>query len=591
MTTSTTPRMAAPHTSLSLSGLSVSNGPDPRRAKPRLGERLVSAGLLTSAELEAALGQQSKGVRIGEALVKLGFIEESDLLPFLADQLGLPHVHLREGLIDPLAARLIPRMLAESCVCLALFRVRGTLTVAMADPQNLDDIDRLERHTALKIRPVLGLRSVLLDVIPRVYGEGFQVEMLTAEMEHGAVAIGDEALHLDLEDILTTGESSPVINLVNYMILQAVRQRASDIHVEAGPQHSIVRFRVDGMLREVLRPKREFHPAIISRLKVMAKMDIAEHRLPQDGRIHVVVDQRQIDLRASTLPTVLGEKAVLRVLDRANVTFRLDELGIPEGELDVLRQLVSRPNGMLLVTGPTGSGKTTTLYSLVESIKSVERNIVTVEDPVEYRLDLINQVHANQATSLTFAKALRAILRQDPDVIMIGEIRDVETAETAIQAALTGHLVLSTLHTNDSASAITRLVDMGVAPFKIGAAMLGVIAQRLARRICPHCQAGYYPSSTLLDTLRYAGDRNRQFVRGSGCERCYDSGFRGRVGIYEFLHVTRDIRDLISRNAPVDQLRDLVRKNGGGFLLEHGLQLAEQGVTSLEEVLRVAMSD
>lgn len=578
-----------------LSGLSgaptAGSAPKPHARKMLLGERLVRSGLITPTELDAALRQQtSQGQRIGEVLVKLGFVNESDLLPYLAEQLGVPHVQLREGMIDPAAVKLITRSLAESSLAVPLFRVRGLLTVAMADPCNLTDIDRLERHTGLRVRPALALRSTLLELIPRVFGEGFQVESLTADMEHDAVSIDDEALHLDLETMSAT-DGSPVVNLVNYMILQAVRQRASDIHIEATPQHSIVRFRIDGMLREILRPRREFHPAIVSRIKVMAKMDIAEHRLPQDGRIHVVVDRREIDLRASTLPTVLGEKVVLRVLDRSNITFQLDDLGIPEKQLEQLRTLISRPNGILLVTGPTGSGKTTTLYSIVELIKSVERNIITVEDPVEYRLDQINQVHANAATSLTFAKALRAILRQDPDVIMIGEIRDVETAETAIQAALTGHLVLSTLHTNDSAGAVTRLVDMGVAPFKIAASLLGVVAQRLARKVCPHCRGSYYPPAALLEELRYQGEPDRQFVRGSGCERCYDTGYQGRIGIYEMLVVNRELRDMITRNPPVDVIRDWARKQGDPTLLESGLRMAENGITSLDEIMRVALFD
>ncbi len=511
------------------------------------------------------------------------------MLPFLAEQLGVSYVQLREGVIDPVATKLIPRGLTESCASLALFCVRRTLTVAMADPHDLEGIDRLERATGLSVRPVLALRNAIEELIPKVYGEGFQVESLTADMERDAVALGDEVVTLDLESLSSTNENSPVINLVNYMILQAVRQRASDIHVEASPQHSIVRFRVDGMLREVLRPRREFHPAIVSRLKVMAKMDIAEHRMPQDGRIHVVVDQRQVDLRVSTLPTVLGEKAVLRILDRSSVTFRLDELGIPDAQFNTLKQLVSKPNGMLLVTGPTGSGKTTTLYSIIELLKSAETNIVTVEDPVEYRLENINQVHANAATQMTFAKALRAILRQDPDIIMIGEIRDAETAETAVQAALTGHLVLSTLHTNDSASAVTRLVDLGIAPYKISASLLGVVAQRLARRVCTNCRGSYYPSRPLLDSIGYQGDRDRPFARGNGCDHCYDSGYQGRAGIYEMLQVTREMRDLINQGAPVDSLRDCAMRSGCSTLAESAIRMAEDGVTSLDEILRVAV--
>jgi type IV pilus assembly protein PilB len=558
-------------------------------ARARLGERLVDAGLIKGEELEAALREQSRGARIGETLVRLGFVEESDLLPFLADQLGAPHVQLREGLIDPVAARLIPKTIAECCICLGLFRVHGELTVALADPSDLGLIDKIERATGLRVRPALALKAVLEELIPRVYGEGFHVDALTADLDGEAIELGDDAIRVDMESLVAAGDSSPVINLVNYMILQGVRERASDIHVEAGPQHSVVRFRIDGMLREVLRPRREFHPALISRIKVMAKLDIAEHRLPQDGRMHVAIDHRQIDLRVSTLPTVLGEKAVLRILDRASVTFSLNDLGIPPDQLEILRRLIVRPNGLILVTGPTGSGKTTTLYSIIELLKSVERNIVTVEDPVEYRLEMINQVHANAATQLTFAKALRAILRQDPDVIMLGEIRDVETAETAVQAALTGHLVLSTLHTNDSASAVTRLMDMGVAPFKIGASLLGVVAQRLARRICQHCRSAYYPSATTLDALCYAGERDRTFMRGAGCNRCYDSGFQGRTGIYEMLPIDRELRDLINTGAPVDRLREYARAKGLRTLAEHAIEIAEQGLTSLDEILRVAV--
>lgn len=561
-----------------------------RRSGERLGDRLISHGVITQIELETALNQQTQGKRLGETLVGLGFLEENDLLPFLAEQIGVPFVVLREGLIDPVATRLIPRPLAESCLALGLFRVKDTLTVALSDPQNLVDIDRLERTCGLRVRPVLAMRSAIEDLLPRVYGDGFQPDSVTADLEQDAVAIGDETVQLDLE-VLAADDSSPIINLVNFILLRAVRQRASDIHVEAGTQHTIVRIRVDGILREILRPKKEFHSAIISRLKVMAKMDIAEHRLPQDGRIHVVVDKRPIDLRVSTLPTVLGEKAVLRILDRASVTFRLDDLGIPNDLMGGIRELITRPNGLLLVTGPTGSGKTTTLYSIIELLKSTESNIVTVEDPVEYRLDTINQVHANVATQLTFAKALRAILRQDPDIIMIGEIRDLETAETAIQAALTGHMVLSTLHTNDSASAVTRLADMGVAPFKIAAALSGVIAQRLARKICTECRSTYYPSPVILDAVHYAGDRNRTFVCGTGCNRCFDSGYAGRVGIYELLKIDKEMREMISSHMPVEALRQHARLHGFRSLAEQAIRLAEAGETSLDEILRVAVFD
>ena len=350
----------------------------------------------------------------------------------------------------------------------------------------------------------------------------------------------------------------------------------------------MVRFRVDGQLREVLRPRSDIHPAIVSRIKVMAKMDIAEHRNPQDGRIRVRVEGREIDLRVSTLPTVLGEKVVMRVLDRRNVTFNLDELGVPDDQLGCVKKMLSRPYGLVLVTGPTGSGKTTTLYSAMELIKSVTHNIVTVEDPVEYQLELINQVQASASRHMTFANALRSILRQDPDVIMVGEIRDAETAEIAIQAALTGHLVLSTLHTNDSCGAVTRLLDMGIAGFKISAALVGVVAQRLVRTICPNCRTHYYPTAEYLQMLNYQGDTRRSFHRGEGCTQCFDTGFRGRRGVYEILEVNRDIRELVSHDPDLEKLRRLHREHGGSTLLEEGLRMAEAGQTSLEEIARIA---
>ncbi|MCA8987692.1 MAG: Flp pilus assembly complex ATPase component TadA [Planctomycetaceae bacterium] len=557
--------------------------------RARLGERLIKAGMVTQTELESALRQQTiKDQRVGETLIELGFIDEEQLLPFLAQQLKVPHAVLREGMIDPRVVRLIPRKKAEEFQALAMFRVRNELTVAMHQPQNLDQLDEIERITGCRVRPVLAMRSAIEQLMSRCYDEGFEIDSVTADMDREAISVQDDAIHVELQEVDSIADGSPIINLVNYMILQAARQGASDIHIEPGTSQSTVRFRVDGMLREVLRPRLEFHPAIVSRIKVMAKMDIAEHRLPQDGRIHVVVDRRDIDLRCSTLPTILGEKVVLRVLDRSSITFNLNDLGIPDDQLTIMKSILSKPYGLALVTGPTGSGKTTTLYSAIELIKNVQRNIVTVEDPVEYQLPLINQVHANAGTSLSFAKVLRSILRQDPDVIMIGEIRDAETAEVAIQAALTGHLVLSTLHTNDSVSAITRLSDMGIASYKTAAAFVGCIAQRLVRRICPHCRTTYYPSADFLRTLHYKGDLNRQFERGEGCHECFDSGYKGRIGIYDILPSNQELREMIGREANVDQLRDWHLKHGGSTLLEQGIKLAERGETSLEEVMRVA---
>ena len=557
-----------------------------------LGERLVRSGALTSDELEVALGQHTaKNTRLGETLLELGFIDEPTLLRALGQQFRLPAVRLRDGLVDPTVVRLLPRSKAQALSAIVMFRVHDTLTVAMADPLNLQQTDEIERLTGLRVQPVLALRASIEALIPRCYEDDFAVDAITADLSPDAVELQSDTVDIDLGDIESLTDGSPIINLVNFMIVNALRQKASDIHVEPGHRCTTVRFRVDGQLREVLRPRRDFHAALISRLKVMAKLDIAEHRTPQDGRIHVLVEGSEIDLRVSTLPTILGEKVVMRILDRRNVTFHLDQLGVPDLLLDRLKQMLRRPHGLILVTGPTGSGKTTTLYSAIELIKSVHRNIITVEDPVEYQLEQINQVPVGASKAMNFPGALRAILRQDPDVIMVGEIRDAETAAVAIQAALTGHLVLSTLHTNDSFSAVTRLRDMGIEPFKIAAALVGVVAQRLVRTICPGCKTSYYPDATLLDMIGYRGDRRRQFARGEGCRECYDTGFRGRLGVYEVLTADRKLREIIGRQGDVEDIRRCHQESGGTLLLEEGIQIAEAGRTSLEEVIRVAHVD
>lgn len=556
-----------------------------------LGEQLLDAGLITAGELESALKEQErKPRRLGEVLTGLGFVDEEALLPFLGQQLRVSAARLREGLVDPQVVKLIPKAKAEQFGCIAMFRVRGELTVGMTEPQNLQQLDELERLTRLRIRPVLVLRTSVDKLIERCYQADYAVDAVTADLEGGAVEV-QNAVDLDLTRIESLADGSPIVNLVNYIIVHAVRQGASDIHVEPSQKYTVIRFRVDGQLREVLRPRKDFHPAIISRLKVMAKMDIAEHRAAQDGRVHVLVEGREIDLRVSSLPTVLGEKIVLRVLDKSALSFNLDKLGVPDSLLASVKRMLNRPHGLLLVTGPTGSGKTTTLYSAIELIKSTANNILTVEDPVEYQLEQINQVQVGGGKAMSFANVLRAMLRQDPDVIMVGEIRDGETAEIAIQAALTGHLVLSTLHTNDSVSAVTRLRDMGVAPYKIAAALVGVIAQRLIRMICPHCKMNYYPPAEMLDVLHYQGDRRRQFQRGEGCRKCYDTGFHGRIAIYEVFEATPKIRELLGQSADIELLRAEQRLANGTTLLDEGLHRAEEGKTSLDEVMRVALFD
>ncbi|MCA9139594.1 MAG: Flp pilus assembly complex ATPase component TadA [Planctomycetales bacterium] len=577
-----------------------------------LGRQLIDAGLLREDQLETALAHQAseeerlqaiaaqdgtdsvgrikrkRFKRLGEVVGELGLVDEASLLPMLGAQLGVEGVKLREGLIDPIAVALVPREYAERYQVLPLMRVRDELTVAMADPQDLSAIDALSDVSGCRIRPVLTLASGIERLLPRCYEDDFAVDSVTADLDVEQLELESDAIDLDLHGTQQLAEGSPVINLVNYAIIQAVRQGASDIHIEAGKKFTSIRFRIDGALREVMKPRKEMHAAIVSRIKVMAKLDIAEHRQPQDGRLHVRISRRDVDLRVSTLPTVLGEKVVLRVLDRKSVTFDLNSLGMPNESLTCARRMLSRPHGLVLVTGPTGSGKTTTLYSAIELIKGIERNVVTVEDPVEYQLELINQVQVAKDTGMTFAQALRSILRQDPDVIMVGEIRDRETAETAIQAALTGHLVLSTLHTNDSAAAITRLMDMGIEGFKIAASLVGVIAQRLMRNLCPNCKEMYYPPSKLLDELHYTGDARHGFARSRGCAECYESGYRGRTGVYELFEMTPRTRTLINQGVDLETLRGA---RTGPTLLSEGLQLAVNRVTSLEEVGRVALVD
>ena len=558
----------------------------------RLGEWLVDSGLIDPSDLEAALNLQTqKGKRLGETLIELGCISEEQLVPIMEDRIGFQSIRLREGLIDPAVVKAIPQRLAEEKKVLALFCVHGELTVAMAEPTDLDTLDEIERVTGNRVRAVFAFQSAIERMIRRVYAEDFVVDAVTADLDETAIELNEDIQSLDIMSIEELAEGSPVVNLVNFIIVQAMRQNVSDIHIEPGRKSTSVRFRVDGQLIESLQPLRRMHPAIVSRVKVMAKLDIAEQRFPQDGRCQVSVDGSEVDLRISTLPTVIGEKVVIRVLDRSRLTFNLDDLGMSTEVLSATKRLISKPHGLVLVTGPTGSGKSTTLYSALELMKSVRTNIVTVEDPVEYQLEMINQVQADKNRSFDFANALRAILRQDPDIIMVGEIRDSETASMAVQAALTGHLVLSTLHTNDSCSAVTRLTDMGVESYKVAAALAGVIAQRLVRKICLKCKTNFYPSSEQLASIHYGGQTQRMFSRGSGCRECLDTGYRGRLGIYEVMEVDQQLRDLIVRETNLESVRRWFRQTGGKTLLESGVELAEREVTSLEEISRIALFD
>ncbi len=577
-----------------MSGAAQPTPPASQSARLRLGEELVRTGAITAEELEKALAsQRSTGRKLGEILVTEELVAPAVLLAALATCLGVPHITLRHGLIDPPLLKLLGAEEAERLRALPLFKVRDTLTVAMAEPQSLSAVDRIQQLTGCRIRPVLALESNIKEYV-RKYASGqvsvdaFLTSLAESDVEVIEREAQDEGPMTDLDKMV---EGSPIVNLVNVAFLTAVRDRASDIHIEPDRRGTRIRYRIDGTMRELMRPPPGLHAAVVSRVKVIGRMDIGEKRLPQEGRVRIVAEGREIDLRISSMPTLLGEKIVVRLLDKSNLRVRLGDLGLRQEALDRFVRILKQPHGLALVTGPTGSGKTTTLYSALDLVRSPEVNILTVEDPVEYQLDLINQIQVQDAVGLTFARALRSILRQDPDIIMVGEIRDAETARVAVQAALTGHLVLATLHTNDAPSTPARLADMQIESYLLSSALTGVLAQRLARTICPGCATKYFPTEQVLADAGLESAIGQPFRKGGGCRQCHDSGFRGRVGVYEVMEVTGEIQRLVYRAAPAHELRGEARRQGMLTLREEGVRLALDGRTSLEEVLRVTRDE
>ncbi len=555
----------------------------------KLGEILVRMGKLTEEQLEEALGRHkhTEGKRLGRVLVELEYITEKDLAEGLAAQLGLPHVWLRKGLIDPKVVPLIPKDKAQLYQVIPMFRVGDELTVAMSDPQSLFVIDQLTAITGCRIQPVVCRQEEIQQFINEYYDKSIGMDQFLSSLDETDVELVKEKMETNISELEELAEGSPIINLVNMTIVKAIKDNDSDIDLEPDNKLVRVRYRVDGVMHEVMTQRKDLHAAMVSRIKVMAGLDIGELRRPQEGRIHVVADGREIDLRVSSLPTILGEKVVLRILDQSRAIVSLEKLGFKNGPLEAFRRMLDQPYGMILVTGPTGSGKTTTLYSALSEISNIEKNVVTIEDPVEYQLPLINQVQVNERTDLSFANILRHGLRQDPNGIMVGEIRDKETAEIAVQAALTGHLGISTLHTNDSAGAITRLVNMGVEPFLIASALTGVVAQRLCRRICSSCCTTFIPSAELLERVGWPGKKNVTLHRGSGCKICYDSGYKGRVGVYEILLADQKLKQAILRNATIDEIRNVRDQSGLPSLKHAGFEVVRQGITTIEEVMRV----
>jgi type IV pilus assembly protein PilB len=557
----------------------------------RLGDMLVKANLISEEQLKKALAQQeSQGGRLGTNLVKLGFISEDDITSFLSKQYGVPSINLSHFEIDTAVIKLIPAEIAQKHMVVPINRTGTVLTVAMADPSNIFTIDDIKFMTGFKVEPVVAAESSIKSAINKYYDSAGLVEAIVKDYDDrdvSAVAEGDD--QLNVAELEKATEDAPVVKLVNLILTDAIKKGASDIHVEPYEKSFRVRYRIDGVMYEVMQPPMKLRGAITSRLKIMSQLDIAERRLPQDGRIKIKMGPREMDFRVSTLPTIFGEKVVLRLLDKSNLQLDMARLGFEPRAQEDFEKAILAPYGMVLVTGPTGSGKTTTLYSALNRLNTNETNIMTAEDPVEYNLPGINQVQMKADIGLNFAAALRAFLRQDPDIIMVGEIRDYETAEIGIKAALTGHLVLSTLHTNDAPSTISRLLNMGVEPFLVAASTNLILAQRLCRKICSGCREEVQlPRGALVD-IGFSAEEAKgiKTFKGKGCMACSETGYKGRIAIYEVMAINEQIKEGVLQGASAAELRELARANGMKTLREAGLQKIREGITTIQEVIRV----
>ena len=542
---------------------------------------LIKDGLITEKMLEYARQEaQMSGLNIERALIKLELVTEEDIVKVRANALGIPYMDLSDYIIDPEIIAMVPKEVCMKFNLIPLFKIGSSITVGMVDPQDIVALDQIRRICKIDtVDPVLVSDRGVRRLLDASFGIGSSIDDIVKAIDN------EEAP----DAVTEVGAGAPLVKLVNIIIAQAVKDHASDIHIEPEEDGVRIRLRVDGILQELKMLPKKIQNGVISRVKIMAKMDIAESRKPQDGRIRLRIETKDLDLRVSSFPTIHGENIVLRLLDKSAVLLGLKELGFLEDELQAFQKLITRPYGIVLVTGPTGSGKTSTLYSALSQINTVEKKIVTIEDPVEYELSLIRQTQINPKAGLTFATGLRSILRQDPDIIMVGEIRDRETADIAIQAALTGHLVFATLHTNDAPSTLSRLLDMGLEPFLLSTSLIGILAQRLVRTICFKCKEKVEPSSALLTDFNLEGVK--YIYRGTGCRECDGTGLKGRTGIFELLPITEGIRRSIEMRAPTDEIRKNAKKTGFKNLREAGLQLVRAGVTTPEEVLRVTMTD
>jgi len=550
--------------------------------KEKLGQILIKNRIVTEEQLQQALERQGEtGESLGRVLIDLKMVSEGALTSILARQIGLKYADLANFDVDISACSLVDADIAKRYSLIPVGFNEDRLIVAMADPTNVFALDDIRVMTGMQIDPMVATKEDIVAAINRYCHSETEIDLSTEDLKMDGTEVEDEA----------ETDNAPIVKYVNLLISEAVNDRASDVHIEPMENDVRVRFRIDGVLHEIRRNPKQIHPGVVARIKVMADMNIAEKRLPQDGRASVDIRGKPIDLRVASLPTIHGEKVVLRILDKSASLMSLEELGFSEDILESYSRSFHKPYGTIMVTGPTGSGKTTTLYATLNVLNSIRHNIITVEDPVEYRLPLINQVQVHYKAGLTFSAALRSILRCDPDIVMIGEIRDPESAQIAIESALTGHLVLSTLHTNDAPSALTRLLEMGIEPFLIASAVDCVSSQRLARRLCERCKEAYEPEPEFLEKVGFGWDNGQEHVlyRPVGCPACNNTGFKGRVGVYEVLEVTEEIEHLVARNAPHVEIAETAKKEGMRTMREEGFNKVREGLTSIEEILRVIM--
>jgi type IV pilus assembly protein PilB len=553
----------------------------------QLGDILLEGGHVSPEQLAGAVEEQRRlGRSLGRVLVELGILTEGQLVAALATQIGLKFVDLSDYPVDGSAVSRVPDMVCRRHNALPIGYEDGRLLVAMADPANVFAVDDIRSMTGMEVKPVVATKSDVVAAINRYHRGEAELDDLTMAMDAGTDDLDD------LSNVKEIVEDAPIVKFVNLLITQAIQDRASDIHIEPTERDLRVRFRIDGVLHEIMRSPKTIQSGVISRLKIMSDINIAERRIPQDGRMSVSTNGKKIDLRVATLPTVWGEKVVMRILDNSTAMLKLSDLGFGQDNYDIYSQSFTKPYGMILVTGPTGSGKSTTLYATLNIVSKPEVNVITVEDPVEYRLPGINQVQTNVKAGLTFAAALRSILRSDPDIVLLGEIRDHETAQIAIEAALTGHLVLSTLHTNDAPSAITRLIEMGIEPFLVGSALDCVLAQRLARKLCAKCKEAYVPTREMMVENRFplsADEPPPTLYRPIGCSACSKTGYKGRLALHEVMAVSEDIERLAVEHASALTIGRVAREQGMITLRDDGLSKVKAGHTSMEEILRVVV--